>query len=268
VAKQLATPEKQIAILKTSFENLAEAIGEQYGKSATKVISSSNDIILALQKALGEGAFSAILSSLNTFLTDFSEYIKEVAKALPDALKQVDFSEFMKSLSELGVDIGDLFKKMFGSFDLTQPEDLAKALQKIVDAGTKLVAFSEGIAEKLKPFAEQMGIWINKAIAADNETVKLAGSAAGLGQGIHTLVSTLNILGPALGIFTGAVMIDAISNVGKMVLALGGLANPGVLAAAALIGTAAAVTALDKDSKEAVRTVQKFSKNSETDFGL
>lgn len=230
VAKQLATPEKQIAILRVSLVNLAAAIGEKYEKSAVKVIAASKDIVSALQTALGEGAFSAILEEIDSFLGEFADYLKDVAKAAPEAFEDIDYSVFLESLKDLGKSIGDLFKAAFGNIDLRKPEDLAKVIQKIVDAATKLAEFSTGIAKSLKPFVEKLSEWAKSALEADTATTKLAGKMAGFGQGIDGLVKALKLVGPAMSIFSGALIVDAIATLGKIAVAM----TPIGVAAAAL----------------------------------
>ncbi len=240
MGRQVETGLKQtIKIMESSIE----AIGLSVGKAAkTGVVAGGSGIIdtlNAITSEIDKGTFKPLFDVFESLGIDTRELFKGIAKALPEALGQVDFSKFTGSLKELGGSIKDIFEALFGKFDLSKPEDLAKALQKVVDAGTKLSEFSVGIAEGLKPFAEKLGEWADKALAADTETVKLSGRMSGFGQGVNTVVTALNLLGPAIGLFSGALIIDGIATIGKLAVALTSIPVTATVAGLVVLGYAA-----------------------------
>jgi len=216
-------------------------------------------VFQGVKVGLSDGAFDEIYAEIDKFAVEFGDYLREVAKAVPEAMKDVDFTAFLASIESLGTAVGDLFKALFGDFDLTKPDELAAAIQKVVDAATKLTEFTAGIAESLKPFATEMGNWINKAIDADTETTKLAGKVAGFGQEINTMVTALGFVGPAMAIFSGALVINAVATIGSLGTALIALpAAPVVAVGAALLAVGYGLSTLSPAVNSATTEFDEF----------
>ncbi len=209
-----------------------------------EIASSLSQVFQQFKVSVNSGAFDDIYAAFESFSSSAGTYLKDIAKALPEALDTLDFSGLLDSLKGLGSAVGDVFKALFGDYDLTKPEEAAAAIQKIIDALTKLTEFSTGIAESLKPFATSIGEWIDKWLSADTETTKLAGSVAGFGQAINSAISILELMGPALAILSGATIVNAIASVGSLAAGLaafamtpvgGTIVGLGLLAAAAYV---------------------------------
>jgi len=196
-----------------------------------KVAAGVGDVFKGIKVGLDAGAFDEIYAAIEIFSTDVSKYLSDVAKAIPEAMKDVDFSEFLASIQDLGGSVGDLFKKLFGDLDLTKPDDLAKAMQTVVDGVTALSQVSKGILEGLSPFIEKLGELANGALEADGKTNELRGNILGLGQGVNTLTIALEAMAPAVAILSGSLFIKAISSVAEFVSAIGGPAIAVPLAA-------------------------------------
>jgi TP901 family phage tail tape measure protein len=236
---RLASGEKAVDRFLIGFENLGIRIGKEFRAATTSAIGGATDIENALSKAIKAGTFDEIFDAIREFSTEMGTYLREIAIAMPEALTKVDFSKFLSSLKDLGGSIGDVFKALFGEVDLTTPEGLAAALQKIVDGLTLLSNVSKGIADSLKPFAQELGKMGDAALDSDTKTQELTGKLLGLGQGVNTVISAFNRLAPAMEIFSGALIVNAVSNIGKLVVGLGGVG----LAATGPFAIAVAATA-------------------------
>lgn len=200
-------------------------------------------VFQGVQFGLKEGAFSEIYTAIESFASQFADYLREVAAAIPEAMQAINFEGLLASVKELGGAVGDVFKTLFGDLDLTKPEDMAKALQKIVDGITAMNNVTKGIVEGLKPFVTALGEFANDALNADGKTAELTGKILGFGQGVNTAISAVNSLAPAMEIFSGSLILNAISNLGGLASIVGAL--PFVAAGAAATGLAYAVNQLN-----------------------
>jgi TP901 family phage tail tape measure protein len=218
-------------------------------------------VFQGVQFGLKQEAFSEIYTAIESFATQFSDYLRDVAKAIPEAMEMVDFNGLLTSIKELGGSLGVLFKNLFGDFDLTKPTDLAAALQKVINAVTKLTEFSTGIAEQMQPFAKELGIWVDKAISADTETTKLAGNVAGFGQVVNTMVKALEFVGPALAVLSSSLIVQAVATVGKLAAGLAALpGGPAILAAAGVTALGVAAYNLGEKYNEANTAIARMDK--------
>jgi TP901 family phage tail tape measure protein len=210
------------------WENIANALGK---------------VFQGVQFGLKEGAFSEIYTAIESFASEFADYLRKVAAAIPEAMQAINFEGLLASVKELGGAVGDVFKTLFGDLDLTKPEDMAKAMQKIVDGITAMNNVTKGIVEGLKPFVTALGEFANDALNADGKTAELTGKILGFGQGVNTAISAVNSLAPAMEIFSGSLILKAISNLGGLASIVGAL--PFVAAGAAATGLAYAVNQLN-----------------------
>lgn len=214
------------------------------------------DVFKGIDIGLKAGAFDEIYSAIQAFSDQFTGYLKDIAKALPEAMAMVDFTALIQSIKDLGKSAGDVFKDMFGDIDLKTPEGLAIAMQKVVDGITLLMNVSKGIVEGLKPFAVELASMASGALDADGKTSELAGKILGFGQGVNTAISALNNLGPALNILSGSLVLNAISSIGSLGAALA--AGPWVAAAAALLSLGYAANSLNPPINLATARFDEF----------
>lgn len=100
-------------------------------------------IFQKLNQAINEGTFNQIFEAFDNFSAKLSGFLAHLADALPEALAQVDFSEFLDALDKIGVNV----LRLFDGIDLTDPEDLADVIQDIVDTIAGLVEISGGMID-------------------------------------------------------------------------------------------------------------------------
>ncbi|MBN2397107.1 MAG: phage tail tape measure protein [Deltaproteobacteria bacterium] len=226
VKKRLESAEVAVDRFKTGFENLGIAIGNEFLMAAQEAIEGGTDIEHALQQVVKDGTFAPIFDRLRAFGVDIGDYLHAIAEAIPEAFEQVDFDRLMESLGNLGGSFKSIYDAIFGDLDLTKPEDLAQAIQKVVDTITTLTNVTSGIVEQVSPLVEMFVNMTEKTNKWDAETQKAAGNRladamiidkfgaaaggamvflAGLGNAAETTdeaISELNILGDPFSAMT------------------------------------------------------------------
>ena len=166
VAVRLETAEVQLNIFKSSFENLAIAVGDEFRLAATKAIEGGSAIAQALRGAVSDGSFDPVFDAFENFVNQIGAYFKAVAKALPEALGKIDWDEFLKAFGSLGRQV----EKFFDGIDLTTAEGLSKALQGVVDTITALVNVTSGMVQAFRPYFDALAEAVSRAKTMDSET--------------------------------------------------------------------------------------------------
>ena len=135
VSRRLDSAEVAIQRYQTAWQNLGIAIGDQFRESATDVVEGATDITNALQEAVDSGALDEFFEQIRTLAEDFAEELASIAEATPEALERVDWS----SLAEAVERVGDAFGGWFDGLDLSKSEELAQAIQRVVDGTAILI---------------------------------------------------------------------------------------------------------------------------------
>jgi TP901 family phage tail tape measure protein len=247
VAKRLESAEVQIKIFKTTFENLATVVGDQFKAAATEAIAGGSQIAQALRDSVDSGAFDAVISAFNDFFDDLAETLRGMADVLPEALEGVDFSLFVESLRGVMGEVEGLFDAFFGDVDLTTIDGLADAIQKIVDAGTSLNNIVAGVIEGWQRWAGWLGTLTDKFGGLDEATARNIGGTLQLGKEINVLSGLAGNLSGALGGLGNLLNVLAVKQFAGLIASLGG-ASAGMAslgsAVAAVSGTAAGAAGL------------------------
>lgn len=144
------------APLLDDWANLATALG---------------DVFKSIRISLNEGAFDEIYAMIEQFAAQFTAYVDGIAKALPEALQNVDFS----GLTDAIEDLADAFGEFLGGLDLTKPQDLGQALQTVANILTGLVKVTEGMVDAFRPYAQAIAEFIIKIAEADEQAQKSFG---------------------------------------------------------------------------------------------
>lgn len=122
--------------IQTAFANLGATVGEQFDDPVTNALKGVHEILVTLEEAISKGAMEEFFKEIRDMSQDLADYLSEVADVLPQALEDVDYSGLADSVRE----VGDSFRHWFDGLDLTEPEELAQALQKLVDTMDKSVS--------------------------------------------------------------------------------------------------------------------------------
>ncbi len=160
---------------------------DQFGKD----VGALSGVLKGIKLGFDEGAFDPLFDALNEAGAGLEEWLKGVAAALPEALEGVDWSKLLASVQGLGKEIGGAFEAIFGNLDLTNAEDLQKAIQKVVDGVAGLTNVTAGIVESWQPFLSMIGEAIDKFVDLDDGSQKSAGNVLGLGQAVDKLLGPL-----------------------------------------------------------------------------
>ena len=236
VAERLKDPEVAINRLVQGFKNLASSIGDDFQEAGTGAIDGITAILNSLEDAVDEGTFDPLLDALNDFLEGVEEEFKQLAESIPEALEGVDYSGFLNALGEIKRIIGGLFD----GADLSKPENLTAAIQKVVDTLESITRVSATIGEVFVEIGGYILKLINWFNNLDEDTQSLIGTISGIGAGL-TAVSI------PIGVVT-----TAITGLGKAIVLLS--ANP---IAAVALGIAGVAVAGAKASEEIAKWTTK-----------
>lgn len=237
VAARLESSETAVDRFKVGFENLAIIIGDQFRDAAKEAINGGTEIELALQNAVDSGAFEPIFSQIERFFDELGRYLSGVAAALPEAMENVDFSGLTDSIGEAWSDIS----RLFGNLDLTKPQDLARAVQAVVDSVESIIRVTGGMVEAFVPIFDQIRnaiTWFNSMDAGTKEFAgNLLGSAKIVDMAGGIIGSSLDMISGALSIFAlskGTKIAEGVKGIGAAFTSLGATltATPALAAAA------------------------------------
>uniref|UniRef100_A0A6M3J350 Putative tail protein n=2 Tax=viral metagenome TaxID=1070528 RepID=A0A6M3J350_9ZZZZ len=207
------TNQRIVNNLKATLIEVGTPLLDEYGEIADGIVS----VFKGLSIGLNAGAFDPVFKMLEKFGTDAAKYLQEVAKAMPEALGDLEFNDFIKSIDSMGGSLKASFKALFGDIDLTTPAGLAQAMQKIVDGFTALNNVTSGVIKGLEPFLEIIGKAIDKFSNLDAATQEGIGTVAGFAKGIESLRGVFDALQPVMYALTSV----AIVNIGKTFFEIG-----------------------------------------------
>ena len=186
--------------LANSTQVLLQKVGEPLQDSWDGILDGLGLIMQGFSLSIDEGAFKPVFDAFNGFGGDIAELLKKIGQNLPEALSQVDFSGLIDSLSDLGLELGDLFQGV----DLTTPEGLANAIQFVVDSFESLTRVVSGIVDVWGPVVQSFLAGIDAFNGLDDSSKKTAGNLLGISQVFETLKSTLTSGAGALETIGGA----------------------------------------------------------------
>ncbi len=232
VAKRLESAEVQVNRFKESFENAAISIGTKFLEATANAAGGATELNQAIRQAVDEGSFDPLFQVISDIGVQVGEQFKGIAKAMPEALSNVDWTKLIESIKGLTGEIGGLFDALFGDVDLTKSEDLEKVIQKIVNAIAGLTNVTTGILESWEPFLKMIGEAVDQFIDLDDSTQKTSGNVLGFGQAIDGLLGPIksvlgavDSIGISLGIMAASTAAKTISEIGSSASTAGGLLN-------------------------------------------
>lgn len=224
VELRLNSTQKQADSFKVSFDNLAISIGTGLNTQFNGVIAGSTDVVQALRQIADSGGLAGFFDALKPVVAEFSTTLQNIAKNLPAAFNQVDFSGLLASFKDLGFEISGVFD----GIDLNTPEGLARAIQFVVDSFESLTRITSGVISAWSPLVREFIRGIEAFNGLDDASKKTFGSVSGLANIFETFKSTL----------TGG--FSAIDTIGKALTAIAG-----IKAAETLIGVSGAIKGIE-----------------------
>ena len=186
-------------------------LGDEIQGAYADVAGGVIDVLQALATEVEGGTFDPILDKVKDLAAQLTDILKQTAANLPAAFDQVDFGNLLDSFDELLAAGQGLFQGFFGDVDLTTPEGLAAAIQKIVDSIESLTSVTTGIVSGLTPFVEWAGQMIDAFNELDPATKEVFGQIMGFAIGITPVLGAFGALG--LAIEGGALAVGGLSRV-------------------------------------------------------
>jgi TP901 family phage tail tape measure protein len=233
---------------KNSLDILLIEIGKQLLPGYQDIVKDLQGVTNAVTFSLNEGAFDEVFAALGRMGKDVSDFLKDVAKALPEALDKVDFGKFAAAMENLA----GSFAGIFDGIDLRTPEGLAKAIQLVVDSGATFLNMGAGIAQSWGEALDKIMPLIEGFAGMSKETAEASGKVLGYADVlsaalplIGSMGNALDALGLAMNAIAAKSVVDLVKGfvdidkvVPKVLSGVGGLAV--ALGPTALVGAAGA----------------------------
>jgi len=255
VEAQLAGFESTIDRLQEGFRNLGIAIGTPLLDDLGGVAEGVSAIFSAIGESLDAGALSEITDFIEAEFTNLAVTLEGIAAALPDALSQADLTGFIDGLEA----VRDAVTGLFDGLDLTDANDLARAITFVGESFEGLSRFSAGVIESFQPLFQFFAGLAERA-SEGAESLDSLGRAFGIASQVNLFAGAVAGVVPVLEALLAILVVK--QGVG-LVGALGSLAGKlgGQTGVVALLGRLSAVGAaggagfaLGKLADEATRT--------------
>lgn len=216
VAVFLESSEVSVDRFIQGFQNLSIAVGDQFREAAREAVNGGTAIENALENMIKDGTFDEIFNKIGQFANTLGDDLKLIAENLPEAMGDVDFSDLLGAFDTLGDSLQTALSDIWGDLDLTTPEGLTNAIQKVVDSFSALINTSAGIVDGMRPMFIAIGTAIDEFNNLDGDTQQLSGTFLGVAKTIKTFADNLDLLKPALLVMSGASMVSAVANIGQL----------------------------------------------------
>ena len=158
---------------------IGDELLETYGDIAEGVIS----VLQSIGKEVDEGTFDDFFDLIKSLGEKVSDFLEGIAEAFPEALDKVDFGDLLEELEGLG----EFISELFDDFDLTDADDLAEAIQFVVDSLESLVTVTKGMAEVFAPLIESIIETVKGFNNLDEADKESAGNIIAIGKAITDL---------------------------------------------------------------------------------
>jgi TP901 family phage tail tape measure protein len=161
-------------------------IGDKLMPGYGKIAGAFGDLLKGVKIGVDAGAFDPLFAYLDQVSAAIAVWLKAVGVAFPEALTKIDFTSLIAAFGDLGRAIGDYF----GGLDLTKADDLASAMQLLIDIVAGIIRVTAGMADAFRPFATVIVDFFKTLAAGGPETQETMGKilafsmaiqAAGLG---------------------------------------------------------------------------------------
>jgi len=218
-------------VLENSVNALLVGIGDRLQDEAGGITKALSSVFATLTESFQKGDLKVLVDNLEKFLQGVEKELSGMASALPEALNGLDFSGLLTALKALGGEIGGIFE-----LDLTDPKQLQKAIQSIVDAMEKLTIFTRGVVEGWDPFIKSVKLAIKETGGLDDNTVKLLGNIGGISQAISKFSGVVDTLSAVLHIMGASFTLNFLTKLAPLIGAAGTI--PLLAAALTAVGVA------------------------------
>jgi len=192
--KMVATFSNQMQMVKNVAEVTMIDIGTRLEPMAAKIAGSFGAMFAGVKIGVDSGAFDPLFAYLDQVAGSLSTWISGIAAAMPEAFSKLDFTKLIAAFNDLGRAMGDYL----GGLDLTKADDLAGALQTVIDIVTGLVSVTTGMADAFRPFVTVIVDFFKTLAAGGPETQETMGKILAFSQAIQ--MAGLGVVGAILAI--------------------------------------------------------------------
>jgi|GEM_PF-1541966 len=217
-----------------------DSVGKHFLDSYGEITGSFSDIFKAIATSVNSGSVDELINALQDAFHGMSEYLDGVADALPEAMENVDWSGFVKSLKDLSGAVSDIF----GDLDLTDSKKLGDAIQFVVDTGESLIKTTEGIVKAFDPFIDAAIDAVKEYNKLNDSTKLTTGETLGFGKVISTLIEPMGSVLTAVNTLGGGLIamagVNGITGIVMPAFSALGVSAPAL--STALSGIGAAIT--------------------------
>lgn len=230
--------------LKNNVTSALISFGDNFTDETASIIQSLTKTFNSIGSELkiSDGAFAPLIKQFEGLFQDIESKFAAVAENIPEALDGIDFSNLVRAFDDLGGELGDSFRALFGDVDLTTVEGLEDALQTIVEAFTSLVDVTSGIVSGLEPLFDMINSGASAFSDLSDESKQSAGEMLGFAKTVNTLIPVvgslgvgIETLGNGLIAMAGVKALPALSQISTLAASINGatgLAKGGLLGAA------------------------------------
>lgn len=195
VTTRLQAAEIQIKRTEEAIRQLGVHLGLEFLDGTGKAAGGVTDLVNAFKQLIDSGALKPFTDLIVQNANQIGDTLSAMAKNLPEAFAQVDFSGLLSSIHGVGDELSALFKALFGNIDLTTVEGLASALQTIINIGDSLVLTTQGIVRAFEPFAAAIGATVRNFNELDTASKVDFGTFIG---DMQAIVSAGSVVGGTL----------------------------------------------------------------------
>lgn len=149
VALKLNSTEVAINRTISALELTAIRIGFRIKPAIDEAFSGMADALTKLSDDIKQGLTTDLFDTFTDFGKQLGDYFRALGDILPGVLSEIDYSGLIASFKAL---LGTI-NESFGAIDLTEPENLAEAIQFVVDAMESGIVVATGMVEKYKNVA-------------------------------------------------------------------------------------------------------------------
>lgn len=153
VTLRLQSADAQFKSLAEAVRQFSEALGKEFLGSTKGVAGGLSELAQSFKTIIEGGALDPLLNLVTNQGEQLGALLRDIARNLPAAFQQVDFSGLVDAFGGLGDELKRFFAALFGEIDLTTVEGLASALQSVIDTVESLVRTTQGIVRAFEPFA-------------------------------------------------------------------------------------------------------------------
>lgn len=237
-AKMNGSVEQSSAKAVNALKALMVEIGTPLLEEFAGIANAIARVFVALADSVKDGALSGLVEYIEGLAGDIERAFDQVAKNLPAALAKADLSGFTKGLDAV---VGAV-KDLFGDFDLSSADGLARAIETLGAAFLGLSRYTAGVVESFEPLFDLLVDVGKGAAGVDSSIFALAGNLGGVVTQANLLAGGLNSLLPMfeglLGILLVKQGVGLVGGFGALVTSSGALTT--ALGSAGLVGAAGA----------------------------